>query len=252
VENTPDPLDLIRRRIIACARCPRLRSYCERVGQEKRAAFRQDTYWAKPVPGFGDPQARVAIIGLAPAAHGANRTGRNFTGDGRGGSGDFLMAAMHASGFANQPRSEHATDGLELRDAWIAAAVRCAPPDNKPTPAEIAECHQHLRAEIDALTDVRVLVALGRIAFDACWRLLAERGVTPTPRPPFVHGAAYRLPHAPTVIASYHPSRQNTNTGRLTSAMLRAVFRTARKEITTKDAKGTKIFSRGGAGRGFA
>jgi len=209
---------------VSCNRCPRLRRYCERIGREKRAAFRDETYWARPVPGFGDPSARVLVLGLAPAAHGANRTGRNFTGDGAGGSGDFLMAAMHANGLANQPTSRSVDDGLELRDAWIAATVRCAPPDNKPTPAEIAACHRHLRAEVDALPNVRVIVALGRVAFDACWRLLGERGVAPRQRPVFQHGAVYREAGAPVVIASYHPSRQNTHTGRLTAAMLKSVF----------------------------
>jgi len=221
-------IERVREEIVTCDRCPRLRHYCERIGREKRAAFRDDTYWARPVPGFGDPSARVLVLGLAPAAHGANRTGRNFTGDGAGGSGDFLMAAMHANGLANLPTSRSADDGLELRDAWIAAAVRCAPPDNKPTPAEIAACHRHLRAEADALPNVRVIVALGRIAFDACWRLLAERGIKPRRRPEFTHGGVYREPGAPVVIASYHPSRQNTNTGRLTPAMLRRVFALAR------------------------
>jgi uracil-DNA glycosylase family 4 len=217
----------VRSDIIACDTCARLREYCTRVGREKRAAFRDETYWAKPVPGFGDPAARIVLIGLAPAAHGANRTGRNFTGDGAGGSGDFLMAALHANGLASQPYSRNIDDGLELRDAWIAAAVRCAPPDNKPTPQEIASCHRHLRAELAALSRARVYVALGRIAFDACWRLLAERGIRVTPRPAFVHGAVYRT-GAGSVVASYHPSRQNTNTGRLTPAMLRSVFRKAR------------------------
>jgi len=220
----------IRDTIIACSRCPRLRSYCERIGREKRAAFRSETYWAKPVPGFGDPAARIVLVGLAPAAHGANRTGRNFTGDGAGGSGDFLMTALHANGLANQPTSRSVDDGLVLTNTWIAAAVRCAPPDNKPTPKEIATCHPHLRAEVDALPNVRVYVALGRIAFDACWRLLAERGVRPKPRPAFEHGGAYRSPGAPTIVAAYHPSRQNTNTGRLTPVMLRQALRTAVKE----------------------
>jgi uracil-DNA glycosylase family 4 len=220
----------VRERIIACSKCPRLRSYCEQVGREKRAAFRHETYWAKPVPGFGDPAARIVLVGLAPAAHGANRTGRNFTGDGPGGSGDFLMTALYANGLANQPTSRSADDGLELRNAWIAAAVRCAPPDNKPAPSEIAACHPHLRAELDALPSARVYVALGRIAFSACWRLLAERGVRPKPRPAFEHGAVYRSPGAPTIVAAYHPSRQNTNTGRLTPAMLRQAFRTAVRE----------------------
>jgi uracil-DNA glycosylase len=227
--------------IIHCERCPRLRRYCERVAREKRAAYRNDAYWGKPVPGFGDPHARIAIVGLAPAAHGANRTGRNFTGDGPGGSGDFLMAAMHANGLASQPTSRHANDGLALTDAWIAAAVRCAPPDNKPTPREIAACHPHLRAELGALPNVRVIVALGRIAYDACWRLVAEdhaarlraEGRWPKKRPPFEHASVARLPGAPSIVSAYHPSRQNTNTGRLTPAMLRRAFALAVRELRT-------------------
>jgi uracil-DNA glycosylase family 4 len=221
------PLADVRAAIVGCERCTRLRDYCRRVGREKRAAFRGETYWAQPVPGFGDPDAAIVLIGLAPAAHGANRTGRNFTGDGAGGSGDFLMAALHANGLANQPTSRSPDDGLLLRHAWIAAAVRCAPPDNTPTPEEIANCHTHLRAEIRALRNVRVYVPLGRIAFDACWRLLKEDAVAPPARPAFSHGVAYRNADGSAVVASYHPSRQNTHTGRLTPAMLRRVFRTA-------------------------
>jgi uracil-DNA glycosylase family 4 len=228
-------LAAVRRQIVNCGACPRLRQYCERIGREKRAAFRHETYWARPVPGFGDPRARIVLVGLAPAAHGANRTGRNFTGDGAGGSGDFLMAALHANGLANQPYSRGIDDGLELRGAWIAAAVRCAPPQNKPTPAEIARCHTHLRAELDALAEMRVIVALGRIAFDACWRLLGERRARldparPAPRrPAFAHGVVHREPGLPALVGSYHPSRQNTHTGRLTPAMLKAAFRRARR-----------------------
>jgi uracil-DNA glycosylase family 4 len=217
----------VRRAIVSCDRCPRLRTYCERIGLEKRAAFRDETYWARPVPGFGDPNARVLLIGLAPAAHGANRTGRTFTGDGVGGSGDFLMAALHANGFANQPTSSRIDDGLELSDAWIAAAVRCAPPDNKPSPQEIAACYPHLAAEAGALPHLRVIVALGRVGFDAAWRLLADRGVVVRPKPPFGHGLTYEPPGAPIVIAAYHPSRQNTNTRKLTPPMLESVFRSA-------------------------
>jgi uracil-DNA glycosylase family 4 len=220
----------VRREIITCTACSRLRTYCERIGREKRAAYRNETYWAKPVPGFGDPTAQIVLIGLAPAAHGANRTGRNFTGDGAGGSGDFLMAALHANGLANQPTSRTPDDGLMLTNAWIAAAVRCAPPDNKPTPREIRNCHPHLRAEIDALPNVRVFVALGRIAFDACFRLLADRGVIVRPRPAFEHAGVYRFTSAPTIVSAYHPSRQNTHTGRLTPAMLRQAFRVAVRE----------------------
>lgn len=184
------------------------------------------------MPGFGDPDARIVLVGLAPAAHGANRTGRNFTGDGAGGSGDFLMAALHENGLANQPFSRGIDDGLELRDAWIMAAVRCAPPQNKPTPQEIARCHTHLRAELDALPHARVVVALGRIAHDACWRVFAEwrhsgNGGKAPKRPLFEHGGVYREPGLPALVGSYHPSRQNTHTGRLTPPMLRAVFRTA-------------------------
>ena len=227
---TPPALARAHDAIVACTRCPRLRTYCERVAQEKRAAYREDTYWGKPVPGFGDPRARVLVLGLAPAAHGANRTGRVFTGDGIGGSGDFLMAAMHGAGFASQPTSRHPGDGLRLHDAYIAAAVRCAPPDNKPRPDEILACAAHLRAEIAALPRLRVIVALGRIASDAYWRLAAEHGVTPRPRPAFAHAHVFVPADAafPALVDSYHPSRQNTNTRRLTPPMLRHVFETAR------------------------
>jgi uracil-DNA glycosylase len=215
------PLQQIQQQISDCNRCERLRTYCARIARDKKAAHRDDVYWGRPVPGFGDPRARVLVLGLAPAAHGANRTGRVFTGDG---SGDFLMRAMHAAGFANITTSQRADDGLILKDAYIAAAVRCAPPDNKPTPAEIAACHPHLIAEVAALTRVAVIVALGRIAFDAAWRLLADRGISVRPRPVFAHGAVYRPPNGPAVIASYHPSRQNTNTRKLTPEMLADVF----------------------------
>jgi uracil-DNA glycosylase family 4 len=213
--------------IVHCDRCPRLRSFCERIGREKRAAYRDQTYWARPVPGFGDPNARIVVVGLAPAAHGANRTGRMFTGDGTGGSADFLMAAMHANGLANHPYSRSADDGLALVGTWMLAAVRCAPPDNKPSPDEIAACHAHFRAEALALPERRVYVALGRIAFDACLRLIGETTAVPKPRPAFAHGVVVRFAAGPALIASYHPSRQNTHTGRLTPAMLRAVFKTA-------------------------
>ena len=220
-------LAAVHRDVVACTRCPRLRTYCERIAVEKRAAYRDETYWAKPVPGYGDPAARIVIVGLAPAAHGANRTGRMFTGDGTGGSGDFLATALHSNGLASLPFSRDARDGQTLRETWILAAVRCAPPDNTPTPEEIAQCHTHFRAEVAALPNARVFVALGRIAFDACLRLLAERGALPKPRPVFAHGATYRLNDSATVIASYHPSRQNTNTGKLTTHMLNTVFRKA-------------------------
>ena len=219
-------LALVRERIVTCRRCPWLRTYCERIAREKKAAHRDEIYWGKPVPGFGDPRARMFILGLAPAAHGANRTGRVFTGDG---SGDFLMSSLHRAGFANLPTSRSAGDGLALRDAYIAAAVRCAPPDNKPTTQEIATCRVHLEEELSELPRVRVVVALGSVAFDAYWKMLAARRLRPTPRPSFGHGARCEPGRGPAVIASYHPSRQNTNTGRLTPEMLDEVFRAARQ-----------------------
>jgi uracil-DNA glycosylase len=215
----------LHRRIVGCTACPRLRGYCTDVARTKRAAFRDQNYWGRPLPGFGDPQARVLIVGLAPAAHGANRTGRMFTGDR---SGDFLVRAMHAHGFANLTTSTSMDDGLTLSDAFITAAVRCAPPDNKPTPEEITACQPWLEQEWDALTRVTVAVALGRLAFDACWRVLAAKGHHVRPRPAFGHGAEHRLPNGLTVIASFHPSQQNTFTGRLTPAMLEAIFARAR------------------------
>ena len=224
-------LNVVREQIVSCEKCSRLRTYCERIGREKKKAFRDQTYWAKPVPGFGDPDARLLIVGLAPAAHGANRTGRVFTGDGVGASGDFLMAALKRSGFSNIATSQHPDDGLALTDAFIAAAVRCAPPDNKPTPEEISACLSHLDAEIAALPRVRVVVALGKIAFDAYLRLLKSRGVVVKPRPVFGHGSIATLPNGMTLIGSYHPSRQNTNTGKLTAAMMANVFRLARRTI---------------------
>ena len=217
----------VHQRIVSCEQCPRLRDYCRLVGREKRRAFRSETYWARPVPGFGDPRARLLIIGLAPAAHGANRTGRVFTGDGAGGSGDFLMTALHQNGFANIPTSRHSNDGLKLQGAFIAAAVRCAPPGNKPTREEIANCLPHLDAEVKALPDIRVVVALGKIAFDAYLQLLKGKGLTSRPRPKFGHGSSYRLPDGLVLIGCYHPSRQNTNTRKLTAPMLKRIFRNA-------------------------
>jgi len=224
-------LQLVQAAIVACDACPRLREYCQRIGVEKRRAFINDVYWARPVPGFGDPRARLLIVGLAPAAHGANRTGRVFTGDGAGGSGDFLMAAMHRAGFANIPTSRHPGDGLQLLDAFIGAAVRCAPPANKPTPEEIARCLPHLDAELAALPRVRIVIALGKIGHDAYLQLLKHRGIAIAPRPQFGHGSLHRLPNGQTLIGCYHPSRQNTNTGKLTPPMLYKVFATARKEL---------------------
>jgi uracil-DNA glycosylase family 4 len=219
--------------IVSCERCTRLRSYCQQVARDKRAAYRDDAYWGKPVPGFGDPAARVLILGLAPAAHGANRTGRVFTGDGTGGSGDFLMAALNRAGFANRTTSTHVHDGLRLNDAYIIAAVRCAPPENKPTPAEIAACADHLDAEVAALPRLHVVVALGKIAWDTWFQHLARRGVSVRPRPAFGHGAMFSstLGTPGTLgtlgilaVGCYHPSRQNTNTGKVTPAMYDDIF----------------------------
>ena len=238
--------------IVSCDRCPRLRAYCRRVADEKKRAYRDETYWGRPVPGFGDPSARLLLLGLAPAAHGANRTGRVFTGDGTGGSGDFLMAALHRTGFANLTTSTRPDDGLTLTDAYIAAAVRCAPPDNKPLPEEISRCLDHLEAEVSALPNVSVVVALGKIAFDAWLQLLKRNsGIAGSDsagtslhrnpahgqkRPQFGHGVVVKFAQPPTthrqpptLIGCYHPSRQNTNTGKLTAAMMVNVFRKARK-----------------------
>jgi uracil-DNA glycosylase family 4 len=225
------PLVRARAGIVACEQCPRLRTYCAAVARTKRRAYREDTYWGKPVPGFGDPEARLLVVGLAPAAHGANRTGRVFTGDGVGGSGDFLMAALHRAGFANIPTSQRVDDGLRLTDAFVAAAVRCAPPDNRPTPEEIARCLPHLASELDALPRVRVVVALGKIAFDAYLQLLKSRGERLRPRPVFAHDAAHEVSGG-VLIGCYHPSRQNTNTGRLTAPMMDAVFARARSTLS--------------------
>jgi uracil-DNA glycosylase family 4 len=209
---------------VSCQRCPRLTLYCQRVAREKKRAHRLDTYWGRPVPGFGDPAARLLLIGLAPAAHGANRTGRMFTGDG---SGDFLMAALHRTGFANITTSTHREDGLVLSDAYILSAVRCAPPDNKPLPEELARCSDHLDAELAQLRRVRVVVGLGRIGFDAWLHHLRRRGSASSPKPQFGHGVV--VPGSPALIGCYHPSRQNTNTGRLTPQMMESVFRRARR-----------------------
>ena len=219
-------LSTIRRQVISCQRCSRLRAYCARVAREKRAAFRDEEYWGRPVPGFGDRHARVLVLGLAPAAHGANRTGRVFTGDG---SSDFLMWAMHRVGFANMPTSQTAKDGLKLKDAYISAVVRCAPPENKPTTKEIANCQGYLEAELTALGRVSVVVTLGKVAFDTYWQLVAGHGVAPRPKPRFAHGLVFRADGVPALVGSYHPSQQNTNTGKLTPSMLADVFRKARK-----------------------
>jgi uracil-DNA glycosylase family 4 len=226
-------LATVHEAIVSCERCPRLRTYCAEIARTKRRAFRDEVYWGKPVPGFGDPRARVLLIALAPGAHGANRTGRVFTGDGPGGSGDFLMAALHRAGFANIPTARHPNDGLTLQDVYIAAAARCAPPGNKPTPEEIANCRPHLDAELAALPRIRTIVGLGKIAFDAYLQLLKTQGVVIRPRPAFGHGAVYQLPSGQALIGCYHPSRQNTNTGKLTARMMDDVFRMARAALRT-------------------
>jgi uracil-DNA glycosylase family 4 len=207
--------------VTACRACPRLVEWREQVGREKRAAFRDQEYWARPVPGFGDPQARVCLVGLAPAAHGANRTGRMFTGDR---SGDFLYAALWRTGFANQPHSTHRDDGLELTGAWITAPVRCAPPANKPTPAERDRCRPFLRRELALLTELRVLIALGQFAHQVLCDLFGVR-----PRPRFAHGESVDLGDGKQLLACFHVSQQNTFTGRLTSDMLDAVLLQARE-----------------------
>jgi len=224
-------LTAVRQNIVSCTRCPRLRNYCAEIARTKRRAYKDEIYWGKPVPGFGDPQARLLLVGLAPAAHGANRTGRVFTGDGVGGSGDFLMSALHRAGFANIPTSQCTDDGLKLRDAFIAAAVRCAPPDNKPTPEEIANCLPHLAEELAALSRVRIVVALGQIAFDAYLQLLKGGGLALRPRPRFAHAGPHELPNGQTLIGCYHPSRQNTQTGKLTPRMMDEVFTLAARHL---------------------
>jgi len=222
-----DPLARLEARITRCRLCPRLVAHRERVGREKVARFRDWTYWARPVPGFGDPAARLLIVGLAPAAHGGNRTGRIFTGDE---SGNWLYAALHRAGFANQPTSVRRDDGLELRDAFVRAAARCAPPANRPTPFEIATCRRWLVGERALLADVRVVVALGKLAHDAVLALERARGAAvPRPRPRFGHAAEHRLADDVVLIDSYHPSQQNTFTGKLTRPMLDAVFTRARR-----------------------
>lgn len=216
----------LAKRIVACKRCPELRAYCARVAQERRRAFASEEYWGRPVPGFGDPNAAIWILGLAPAAHGANRTGRMFTGDR---SGDFLYAGLHRAGFANQPTSVARDDGLALRHVWISASLRCAPPANKPTTDQLARCAAHLDDEWNALASVRVIFCLGGIAWDAALRLLDQRGIElPRPRPKFAHAAELTLGDR-TLVACYHVSQQNTFTGRLTPAMLDARLARARE-----------------------
>ena len=219
----------LQKEIVECRKCPRLRSWCQTVASEKRAAFRDWTYWGKPLANFGEPTARLLIVGLAPAAHGGNRTGRMFTGDR---SGDFLFRALHETGFASQPTSGCRDDGLELIDLAITAIAHCAPPANKPTPLEIDNCSEYFSRTIDLMPNLRGIVALGRIGFDGCLRMYRSRGwLAEGPRPRFGHGLVYQFPAAPFLIGCFHPSQQNTFTGKLTAPMLRDVFATARELI---------------------
>jgi uracil-DNA glycosylase family 4 len=225
-------LDELCQQVIHCRKCPRLVRYCEAVAKEKRAAFREWEYWGKPVPGFGDPRAELVILGLAPAAHGANRTGRMFTGDR---SGDFLYQALYRTGFANQPTSKHRDDGLELRNVYITAALRCAPPGNKPLPKELSNCRPYFERELELLQP-KAILALGGIAMRTYLGYLKDRGaIARIAAFPFRHGANYRLGDAlPRLFASYHPSQQNTFTGKLTDKMLESVLSEIRALIAVR------------------
>lgn len=221
------PLQVLNQEVVACVRCPRLVEYRERIGREKRRAYIDHDYWAKPVPGFGDPNAKVLILGLAPGAHGSNRTGRPFTGDG---SGYFMYPVLHQTGFASQPTATQRDDGQVLTGAYITAAARCAPPLNKPTPQELNNCAPFLDREIATFKDLRVVVALGKIGFDAYLRYLKRTGIITSAAPyVFGHGAEYKMPDGRYLLASFHPSMQNTNTGRLTAKMFAQIFKRARK-----------------------
>lgn len=217
--------------IVGCEQCPRLRRHCKKVAAERRRSYRNEVYWGNPVSGFGNTNARLVVVGLAPAAHGANRTGRMFTGDR---SGDWLYRALFTAGFANQPTSKHRADGLQLIDAFITATVKCAPPDNKPTPAEISRCRPYLLWELGRLDRARVYLALGKIGFDQTWNVLKKHAWAAGPRPTFRHGAITKLANGRFLLASYHPSQQNTFTGRLTKPMFDAVFSEA-KRLISKD-----------------
>ena len=221
-------LERIERAVIACERCPELREYCAAVAREKRRAYADETYWGKPVPAFGDPNARVLLVGLAPGAHGSNRTGRAFTGDA---SGDFLYPALYRAGFASQPLARDRNDGLTLHDCMITAAGRCAPPHNKPTPQQLRNCAPFLYEEFDALPQLRVAIGLGKIGFDAIAAVIRARGFAFDERPVFGHGAEFTArsgARTMTLIGTYHPSRQNTNTGKLTAPMFDAIFTRAK------------------------
>ncbi len=229
--KAPSWLTVLNKEVVGCGLCPRLVAHRQKVAQEKRRAYLDWEYWGKPVPGFGDPNARVLILGLAPGAHGSNRTGRPFTGDA---SGYFMYPVLHRTGFANQPNGTHRGDGLELKDAYITAAVRCAPPDNKPTPQEIVACSPYLDREIECLKNIKVVVALGRIGFEAYLNYLKRRGLLTSKAPyPFGHAAQYRMADGKILLASYHPSNQNTQTGKLTEKMFTEIFRTAARLIRT-------------------
>jgi uracil-DNA glycosylase len=220
-----DWLIALNREVVACTKCPRLVTYREQIAREKRRAYRDCEYWGKPVPGFGDPNARVLIMGLAPGAHGSNRTGRPFTGDA---SGNFMYPVLYETGFANQPNATVCGDGLELRDLYITAAARCAPPDNKPLPSELGNCAPFLDREIEGLRRLKVVVALGRIGFDAYLNYVRRRGVLQSKAAyVFAHGAKYALPDGKILLASYHPSNQNTQTGKLTRPMFLNIFKQA-------------------------
>ena len=221
-------LSTLQQRIVACQLCPRLCDYTAKVAQTKRRAYLDWDYWGRPVPSFGDPHARVMILGLAPGAHGSNRTGRMFTGDR---SGDILYKVLHKTGFASQPTSVSRADGLTLTGIYITAAAHCAPPGNKPLPEELRNCRPYLEREFDLLTDLRVVVALGKIAFDTYLDILKRRGTIASRAPfQFGHNVEHQIaPGVPRVLASYHPSQQNTSTGKLTEKMLTDVFRRARK-----------------------
>jgi uracil-DNA glycosylase len=220
-------LAVLNERIVNCERCRRLREYCAEIARVKRRAYLNEEYWGRPVPSFGDPEARVLVLGLAPGAHGSNRTGRPFTGDG---SGDFLYPVLHEAGFASQAKAVARDDGMTLSGLWISAVVRCAPPGNKPTPGEQRNCASWLDEEIDLLASLRVVVCLGKIAFDGFLNHQMRAGrVASRSGYQFKHGAEYALPDGLTLIASYHPSLQNTNTGKLTQAMFLNVFMRARE-----------------------
>jgi len=226
-----DSLEQIEKQVIACTRCPRLVAHCRKVAGQKRRMYRDWEYWGKPIPGFGDSNARLLVIGLAPAAHGGNRTGRVFTGDS---SGDLLFDTLYRTGFSNQPESISRNDDLRLQGAYITAAARCAPPGNKPLPEEFRNCREYLEREIDLLREVKVVVALGKIAFDSYLSILHDRGlIARRSEFHFAHGALHKLPPPlPILIACYHPSRQNTQTGKLTRKMFLRVFEMARKRVS--------------------